>query len=96
LQNGLIQHYAITRRNQPIEANQQSVSNHSERNIELEAENAELRKENTEIPNFRRKISEFDGERAELMCGIAETLKMIKEERARRAIENAKLKARIQ
>ncbi|CAG8793557.1 37563_t:CDS:2, partial [Gigaspora margarita] len=30
LQNGLIQHYAITRRNQPIEANQQSVSNHSE------------------------------------------------------------------
>ncbi|CAG8675268.1 5789_t:CDS:2, partial [Racocetra fulgida] len=30
LQNGLIQHYVITRRNQPIDANQQSVSNHSE------------------------------------------------------------------
>ncbi|KAF0470227.1 hypothetical protein F8M41_025418 [Gigaspora margarita] len=29
-QNGLIQHYAITRRNQPIEADQQSVSNYSE------------------------------------------------------------------
>ncbi|CAG8807008.1 26746_t:CDS:2, partial [Gigaspora margarita] len=65
-------------------------------NIELEAENAELRKENTEIPDLRRKISEFDGERAELMRGIAETLKMIKEERARHAVENAKLKARIQ
>ncbi|CAG8855564.1 6019_t:CDS:1, partial [Gigaspora margarita] len=33
----------------------------------LEAENAKLRKKNTEIPDLRRKISEFYGERAELM-----------------------------
>ena len=30
LQNGLIQYYAIARRNQPVETDQQSVSNHSE------------------------------------------------------------------
>ncbi|RIB22418.1 hypothetical protein C2G38_993312 [Gigaspora rosea] len=53
---------------------------------ELEAENAELRKENIEIPDLRRKISEFYGERAELMCIMAETLKMTKEGRARRAV----------
>ncbi|CAG8828588.1 20531_t:CDS:1, partial [Gigaspora margarita] len=67
-----------------------------QRITKLEAENAELRKENTEIPDLRRKISEFYGERAELMRGIAEALKMTKEERMRRAVENAKLKARIQ
>ncbi|CAG8845887.1 4587_t:CDS:1, partial [Gigaspora margarita] len=38
-----------------------------QRITELEAENAEFRKENTEIPDLRRKISEFYGERAELM-----------------------------
>ncbi|CAG8794431.1 22555_t:CDS:1, partial [Gigaspora margarita] len=63
---------------------------------ELEAENAELGKENIEIPDLRRKFLEFYGERAELMHGIAEALKMTKEERMRHAVENAKLKARIQ
>ncbi|CAG8815092.1 26877_t:CDS:2 [Gigaspora margarita] len=57
-----------------------------QRITKLEAENAELRKENIEIPDLRRKISEFYGERAELMCIMAKTLKMTKEERARRAI----------
>ncbi|CAG8743516.1 6017_t:CDS:2, partial [Gigaspora rosea] len=67
-----------------------------QRITELEAENAELRKENTEIPDLRRKlveipdlrrkISVFDAERAELMRIIAETLKMTKEERMRRAV----------
>ncbi|CAG8786894.1 5140_t:CDS:1, partial [Gigaspora rosea] len=40
-------------------------------------------KENTEIPDLRRKISEFDAERAELTRMIAEALKMTKEERTR-------------
>ncbi|CAG8822576.1 17274_t:CDS:2 [Gigaspora margarita] len=52
----------------------------------LEAENAELRKENIEIPDLRKKISEFYGERAKLMCIMAKTLKMTKEERARHAV----------
>ncbi|KAF0410770.1 hypothetical protein F8M41_008268 [Gigaspora margarita] len=77
-----------------------------QRITELEAENAELRKENTEIPDLRRKlaeipdlrrkISEFDAERAELKRRIAEALKMTEEERTRRGVENAKLKARIE
>ncbi|CAG8584563.1 11802_t:CDS:1, partial [Dentiscutata heterogama] len=48
---------------------------------ELEMGNAELRKENIEISDFRRKISVFYSERAELICIIAKTLKMTKEER---------------
>ncbi|CAG8805714.1 2385_t:CDS:2, partial [Gigaspora margarita] len=55
-----------------------------QRIIELEAENAELRRENIEIPNLRKKILEFYSKRAELMCIMAKTLKMTKEERARR------------
>ena len=38
-----------------------------QRIIELEAENAE-------IPDLRRKISEFDTEKAEFKCMIAKTL----------------------
>ncbi|RIB20893.1 hypothetical protein C2G38_2178190 [Gigaspora rosea] len=63
--------------------------------ISKSPEEKDLRKENTEIPDLRRKISEFDAERAELTRMIAEALKMTKEERTRRAVENAKLKARI-
>ncbi|GES79197.1 hypothetical protein GLOIN_2v1652170 [Rhizophagus clarus] len=57
--------------------------------IELEAENAE-------IPDLRRKISEFDAERAEFKRRIAEALRTTEEERTRRVAENAKLNARIE
>jgi septal ring factor EnvC (AmiA/AmiB activator) len=67
-----------------------------QRIIKLEAENAELRKENTVIPDLRRKISEFDAERAELKRTIAETLRMTEEERTRRDAENVKLRATIE
>jgi hypothetical protein len=54
-----------------------------------------LKTENVEIPNLRRKISEFDAERAELKHRIAETLRMTEKERTRHVAKNAKLKARI-
>src|SRR6266480_478801 len=57
-----------------------------QRIIDLEAENAE-------IPDLRRKISEFDAERAELKRRIAEVLRMTEEERTRRNADNAKLRA---
>src|SRR5581483_10554844 len=60
-----------------------------QRIIELEAENAK-------IPDLRRKISEFDAERAEFKRRIAKALRTTEEERTRRVTENAKLKARIE
>ncbi|GES78298.1 hypothetical protein GLOIN_2v1495260 [Rhizophagus clarus] len=67
-----------------------------EKLLKFEAENGELKVVNAEIPDLRRKISEFDAERAELKRRIAEALKMTEEERTRRDAEDAKLKARIE
>src|SRR5438067_1419974 len=58
----------------------------NQRIIKCEAENAE-------IPDLRRKISEFDAERAELKRRIAEVLRMAEEERTRRNADNVKLRA---
>ncbi len=55
----------------------------------------ELETENAKIPDLRRKISEFDAERAELKRRITKVLKMIEEERTKRNAENVKLKVRI-
>ncbi|RGB28310.1 hypothetical protein C1646_768001 [Rhizophagus diaphanus] len=46
-----------------------------------------LKAENAKISDFRRKISEFDAERAKLKCKIVEALRSIE--------ETSKLKARI-
>ncbi|RGB21799.1 hypothetical protein C1646_777229, partial [Rhizophagus diaphanus] len=59
---------------------------------ELRKENVELRKENTDL---KTKFANFEAERAELKCRIAETLRMTEEERTKRDAENAKLRARI-
>ncbi|SRR6266540_3102363 len=56
----------------------------------------ELEIENAKIPDLKRKILEFDAERAKLKYKIAEALKMIEEERTRHGVENVKFKARIE
>ncbi|RIA96856.1 hypothetical protein C1645_814904 [Glomus cerebriforme] len=66
-----------------------------QRITELEAKNAELRKKNTVISDLRKKISEFDIERAELKCMIAKTLRMTEKERTRHDAENVKLRVTI-
>ncbi|RIA92948.1 hypothetical protein C1645_820020 [Glomus cerebriforme] len=45
--------------------------------------------------NLRKKILEFDTERAEFKCRIFEALKMTEEERTKHGTKNAKLKAII-
>ncbi|GBB83715.1 hypothetical protein RclHR1_01040020 [Rhizophagus clarus] len=54
---------------------------------------SELETKNAEILDFRRKISEFDAERAELKCRIAETLRSTEKTSKWHNAENAKLKA---
>ncbi|GES73755.1 hypothetical protein GLOIN_2v1761214 [Rhizophagus clarus] len=55
----------------------------------------ELETENAEIPDLRRKISEFDAERAEFKHIIAKILQITEEERTRCYTKNAKLRATI-
>ena len=62
----------------------------------LKEENAkifELKKKNSDL---RMKFANFDAERIELKCRIAEALRSTEEERMRRVAENTKLKARIE
>ncbi|GBB84113.1 hypothetical protein RclHR1_10750002 [Rhizophagus clarus] len=56
---------------------------------------SELKAVNAKIPDLKRKISEFDAERAELKCRIAETLRITEEKKIRCNAENIKLKVRV-
>ncbi|CAG8570834.1 1965_t:CDS:2 [Gigaspora margarita] len=64
LQNGLIQYYTITRRNQPIEADQQSISNHSE---------ASNRSHISSFGSSSRKLVHIKGETIALAIVIVQT-----------------------
>ena len=55
----------------------------------------ELETKNIEISDLKRKVSEFNVEKAELKCRIAEALKLIEKISKWRDAENVKLKARI-
>ncbi|CAG8547734.1 41976_t:CDS:2 [Gigaspora margarita] len=55
----------------------------------------ELEVENAEIPDLRRKISEFDAERAEFKAKIAKLQRQSVEENKRRDAENTELKSKV-